>query len=101
MTVGVGIHWKYRVLSDVDLFAYADRLAEALLDLEATIPGLKDSAVSVDRAGRLLEIEVSAEGAQRDDAIKAGQAAVQAAIKASGTEVVPTDLATTALVGAG
>ena len=31
MSVGVGIHWTYRVITEMDLFDHADRLMQALL----------------------------------------------------------------------
>lgn len=97
MTIGVGIHWKYRVVSDVDLFACADRLTEALLELDTSTPGLQDSAVSVDRGQGIIEVEVSAAGQSEDDAIAIGQAAVEAAIRTVGGELatlLPTSLET-------
>lgn len=97
MTIGVGIHWKYRVVGDMDLFAYADRLTEALLALETSTPGLQDSAVSVDRGKGVIEIEVSAVGSSEDEAIVLGQAAVEDAISAAGGELrslLPTSLET-------
>lgn len=97
MTVGVGIHWKYRVVSDIDLFTYADRLTEALLALEASNPGLQDSAVSADCGNGIIEIEVSAVGSSEDEAIVLGQAAVENAINtASGKmrSLLPTSLET-------
>ncbi|MGH3902741.1 MAG: hypothetical protein ACRDTE_00840 [Pseudonocardiaceae bacterium] len=97
MTIGVGIHWKYRVVSDVDLFAHAERLTEALLELETATPGLQDSAVSADRGQGVIEVEVSAVGQSEDEAIVIGQAAVDAAISAAGGELrslLPTSLET-------
>lgn len=97
MTVGVGIHWTFRVIGDVDLFEHADAVTEALLEQEKHSPGVLDSAVSADRERRVVEIEVTAEGAE---AVATGQAAVTAAVRAAGAEVVslvPTDLSTTVL----
>jgi len=62
-----------------------------------------DSAVSVDRGLRVVEIEVSASGQSEDEAVEAGQSAVTAAIRAAGAELVwllPTDLRTTRLAPA-
>ncbi|MGH3823102.1 MAG: hypothetical protein ACRDRA_09765 [Pseudonocardiaceae bacterium] len=103
MTVGVGIHWTFRVIGDVDLFEYADAVTEALLEQEKRSPGVLDSAVSVDRERKVVEIEVTAEGADDAEAVATGQAAVTAAVQAAGAEVVslvPTDLSTTVLAPA-
>lgn len=102
MAVGVGIHWKFQVLGDVDLFAHADAITESLLAQESKA-GVVDSAVSVDRRQGIIEIEVSAVGDTENEAIAAGQAAVMAAIRSVGGDVVslvPTDLSTTPLVTA-
>ncbi|MGH3771407.1 MAG: hypothetical protein ACRDRW_08445 [Pseudonocardiaceae bacterium] len=99
MTVGVGIHWTFLVIGDVDLFEHADAVTEALLEQEKHAPGVLDSAVSADRERRVVEIEVTAQGADDAEAVATGQAAVMAA----GAEVVsrvPTDLRTTALAPA-
>jgi len=98
--IGVSIHWTFRVISDVDLFAHADRVTEALLELEQSTPALLDSAVSADRRRGVVEIEVSASGQSEDEAVAAGQDAVTAAIRAAGAELVsmvPTGLETTRL----
>ncbi|MFN2495633.1 MAG: hypothetical protein ABR608_06975 [Pseudonocardiaceae bacterium] len=61
MTVGVAIHWTFRVVvSDIDLFKVADLLTEALLELERSTPGVLASAVSADRGRGIVEIEVTA-----------------------------------------
>ncbi|MGH3928664.1 MAG: hypothetical protein ACRDTF_01640 [Pseudonocardiaceae bacterium] len=95
--IGVSIHWKFRVISDVDLFVHADRVTEALLELERSIPALRDSAVSADRGQGTLEIDVSASAESEDEAMVAGQAAVTAAIRAAEGEpewLLPTGLET-------
>lgn len=99
MSIGVGIHWKYRVITDGDLFDHADRLMQTLLALEDSTPGLQDSAVSADRGEGVVEIEVSAVADTEDEAIKIGQDAVAAAIRNVGGSVVslPTSLETSPL----
>ncbi|MGQ0773354.1 MAG: hypothetical protein ACT4NY_02880 [Pseudonocardiales bacterium] len=95
--IGVTIHWKFRVISDVDLFEHADRVAEALLELERSTPALVDSAVSADRRMGIVEIEVSASGQSEDEAVTTGQDAVTAALRATGAALVtmvPTSLET-------
>ena len=96
MSIGVGIHWKYRVITDMDLFDHADRLMQALLALEKSTPGLQDSAVSADRGEGVVEIEVSAVADTEDEAIKIGQDAVATAISNVGGAVasLPTSLET-------
>lgn len=103
MTIGVAIHWKFRAAGTVDIFEFADRVTEALLELERSTPAVLDSAVSVDRGQRVVEIEVSSSGQSEDEAVEAGQSAVTAAIRAAGAELVsllPTDLRTTRLAPA-
>lgn len=103
MTIGVAIHWKFRAVGTVDLFEFADRVTEALLELELSTPTVLDSAVSADRGQRVVEIEVSASGQSEDEAVATGQVAVQSAITAAGGEfasLLPTDLHTTRLAPA-
>ncbi|MGH4013160.1 MAG: hypothetical protein ACRDSL_04360 [Pseudonocardiaceae bacterium] len=97
MTVGVNIHWTFRVIaSDTDLFEVGDQLTEALLEQER-VPGVLDSTVSVDRGKGTVEIEVTASGQSRDEAVTVGQAAITAAIEAAGgrpASMLPTGLET-------
>lgn len=39
MSISVGIHWNYCVITETDLFEHAERLIQALLTLENTTPG--------------------------------------------------------------
>jgi len=97
------MHWTFLVIGEVDLFGHADAVTEALLEQEKHTPGVLDSAVAVDRRRRVVEIEVTARGADDAEAIATGQAAVTAAVRAAGAEVVslvPTDLSTTVLASA-
>ena len=78
MTVGVAIHWTFRVVvSDIDLFEVANLLTETLLELERSTPGVLDSAVSADRDRGIVEIEVTTSGRSEDDAVATGQSAVK------------------------
>ena len=84
MSVGIFIHWKFKVVSDDELFKHADLLTEALLEQERCTPEVKDSAVSADRGGAVVEIELSVVAASEDEALAVGQSAVRAALHASG-----------------
>ncbi|RCW43118.1 hypothetical protein DFQ14_1075 [Halopolyspora algeriensis] len=87
MQVGVFIHWTFTVRpehSGLDLFEHGDQLTEALLNQEACTSELKDSAVSVDRRNSVIEIEASVVASSANEAIAIGQAAIRAAIHASG-----------------
>jgi hypothetical protein len=100
VTVDVSIHWTFLVIGDVDLFEHADAVTEALLEQEKHTLGVLDSAVAAGRRRRVVEIEVTARGSNDAEAIATGQAAVTAAVRSAGAEVVslmPTDLSTTVL----
>lgn len=112
MSVGVFIHWTFKVVGGGDLFKQADALTEALLEQERCTPEVKDSAVSADRAGAVVEIELTVMAASEDDALAKGQAAIRAALHATGwgtpewpthdemMSLLPTNLETTPLAPA-
>lgn len=85
MTVGVLIHWQFSVQSSsVDLFEQGDRLTEALIAQEQSVPQLKDSAVSIDRGAGVVEVEASVVGQSADEAVAIGQAAIRSVLHACG-----------------
>lgn len=107
MTVAMFIQWKFTVDGQVDLFEHADAVTKALLEQEQCTPEVLDSAVSADRAGRVMEIDVTVRATSEDEAIAVGQAAIRSAIHAAGggtahwpshddlVSLLPTDLQTT------
>jgi hypothetical protein len=105
MAVTMFIHWRFTVEGQVDLFECADAVTTALLEQEQGTPEVRDSAVSADRGGRVMEIEVTVQASSEHEAIAIGQAAIHAAGLStvwwpSHDEVVsllPTDLQTTRL----
>lgn len=112
MTVAIFIHWRFTVQGHVDLFAHADAVTKALLEQERCTPEVMDSAVSADRSGRIMEIEVTVQAASEHEAIAIGQAAIRSAIHTAGgstaqwpshdevVSLLPTDLQTTRLTSA-
>ncbi|MGH3753573.1 MAG: hypothetical protein ACRDRP_12900 [Pseudonocardiaceae bacterium] len=109
MTVAMFIHWRFTVEGEVDLFERADAVTAALLEQEQCTPKVQDSAVSADRGGRVMEIEVTVQAASENEAIAIGQAAIRSAIHAAGlstswwpshdevVSLLPTGLQTTRL----
>ncbi|MGH3869320.1 MAG: hypothetical protein ACRDQ4_25080 [Pseudonocardiaceae bacterium] len=84
MTVAMFICWRFTVEGNEDLFEQADAVTEALLDQERCTPEVRDSAVSADRSGRVMEIEVTVHAASEHEAIAIGHAAIRSAIHAVG-----------------
>lgn len=84
MTVAMLIHWRFAVEGGGDLFEHANAVTEALLDQERCTPEVADSAVSADRSGRVIEIEVTVRASSEHEAIAVGQAAIRSAVHGAG-----------------
>ncbi len=84
MTVAMLIHWRFAVEGGGDLFEHANAVTEALLDQEQCTPEVAHSAVSADRGGRVMEIEVTVRASSEREAIAVGQAAIRSAVRGAG-----------------
>lgn len=82
MTIRVHSHLVFIVdrADRDDLFAYADKLMNALLNQETCNSAFTDSAVSADAARGVIEIEADASGREPSHAIASLQAAVRASL---------------------
>lgn len=80
MSVRVHSHWVFMAESHADLFAYSDKLMEALLDQEACNDAFMDTAVSTDLGNDVIEVEADATGADLSAAIASLRAAIRAAL---------------------
>lgn len=84
MTIAIHSHWEFLADGDADLFAYGDKVMQALLDQERCTPEFTDSAVAADMGRHVLEIEANACGSELSDAIATVRACVRAALHAAG-----------------
>jgi hypothetical protein len=80
MSVAVHSHWTFIVNAGLDLFSLGDKIMRAMLDQEKCTSTFVDSAVSVDSARGLMEIEADTTGGDLSEAIATAQAVVRAAL---------------------
>jgi hypothetical protein len=83
--VMVHSHWVF-IAVDLghDLFAFCDKLMQALLDQERCDKSFSDSAVSADAGHHQIEIEANATGNTLSDAIATAQSALRSALHSLG-----------------
>jgi hypothetical protein len=84
MTVTVHSHWTFITNTTDNLFAYGDKVMQAMLDLEKCTPGFADPAVAADAERGVIEIEAEATGNDLSHAIATVHAAVRAALHEAG-----------------
>jgi hypothetical protein len=80
MSVTVHSHWQFIADGEGDLFAYGDKLMQALLDQEECTSAFKDVAVAADTGRGLLEIEANTSGDTLSEAIATTAACVRAGL---------------------
>lgn len=80
MSTKIHSHWEFVVTPGGDLFAYGDKLMEALIAQEDCRDEFTDSAVSVDSGRRILEVEANASGSSVEEALAIAQSCVRAAV---------------------
>lgn len=77
MSVTVRSHWQFITSRTDDLFAYGDKLMQALLDQEVCVPEFGNGSVAADVERGLIEIEATASGSTLADAVATNRACVR------------------------
>ncbi|MFJ8130960.1 hypothetical protein [Streptomyces hydrogenans] len=81
------VRWTFKVVGPEDADALSDsaeRVMEALLDLEACDSLLSDSGVAMDADDMLVDVELTVAGTSAPDTLRYAQAAIRTAIHAAG-----------------